>query len=78
MRGDEEVCWESWSVKVTVAEPKTENGMSLPTFWTICFSYYFLFPSLINFFLSFFLPVPSIDTALYSMDWNETGIFISS
>ncbi|KAI0166147.1 DUF1649-domain-containing protein [Xylariaceae sp. FL1272] len=23
--GDEEVCWESWTVKVTVAEPKTEN-----------------------------------------------------
>lgn len=26
MRGDEEVCWENWTVKVTVAEPKTESG----------------------------------------------------
>lgn len=25
-RGDEEVCWESWTVKVTVAEPRTESG----------------------------------------------------
>lgn len=24
--GDEEICWESWTVKVTVAEPKTESG----------------------------------------------------
>lgn len=24
--GDEEVCWERWTVKVTVAEPKTETG----------------------------------------------------
>ncbi|KAI1384684.1 DUF1649-domain-containing protein, partial [Hypoxylon trugodes] len=23
--GDEEVCWESWTVKVTVAEPRTES-----------------------------------------------------
>lgn len=23
---DEEVCWESWTVKVTVAEPRTESG----------------------------------------------------
>ncbi|KAI2639642.1 DUF1649-domain-containing protein [Hypomontagnella submonticulosa] len=23
--GDEEVCWESWNVKVTVAEPRTES-----------------------------------------------------
>lgn len=23
---DEEVCWERWTVKVTVAEPKTETG----------------------------------------------------
>lgn len=27
-RGDEEVCWESWTVKVTVAEPRTETGTS--------------------------------------------------
>lgn len=27
-RGDEEVCWERWTVKVTVAEPRTESGMS--------------------------------------------------
>lgn len=26
MRGDEEVCWELWTVKVTVAEPRTETG----------------------------------------------------
>ena len=25
-RGDEEVCWESWTLKVTVAEPRTESG----------------------------------------------------
>ncbi|KAK3375392.1 autophagy-related protein [Podospora didyma] len=25
MRGDDEVCWESWTVKVTVAEPRTEE-----------------------------------------------------
>lgn len=30
MRGDDEVCWESWTVKVTVAEPRTESGMSPP------------------------------------------------
>lgn len=27
-RGDEEVCWESWTVRVTVAEPRTESGTS--------------------------------------------------
>lgn len=27
-RGDEEICWECWTVKVTVAEPRTESGMS--------------------------------------------------
>jgi len=37
MRGDEEVCWESWTLKVTVAEPRTESGeisrrSPLPTF----------------------------------------------
>lgn len=26
-RGDDEVCWENWTVKVTVAEPRTESGM---------------------------------------------------
>ncbi|GAB1320168.1 hypothetical protein MFIFM68171_10378 [Madurella fahalii] len=25
MRGDDEVCWERWTVKVTVAEPRTEG-----------------------------------------------------
>jgi hypothetical protein len=25
-KGDEEVCWESWTIRVTVAEPRTENG----------------------------------------------------
>jgi autophagy-related protein 101 len=29
-RGDDEVCWECWTVKVTVAEPRTENGTPLP------------------------------------------------
>lgn len=24
-KGDEEVCWESWTIRVTVAEPRTEN-----------------------------------------------------
>lgn len=27
-RGDDEVCWECWTVKVTVAEPRTESGKS--------------------------------------------------
>lgn len=27
-RGEEEVCWETWTIKVTVAEPRTENGTS--------------------------------------------------
>jgi hypothetical protein len=26
--GDEEICWECWTVKVTVAEPRTESGKS--------------------------------------------------
>jgi hypothetical protein len=26
MRAEEEICWESWTVKVTVAEPRTESG----------------------------------------------------
>jgi len=28
-RGDEEVCWERWTVKVVVAEPRTESGAFL-------------------------------------------------
>lgn len=32
MRGDDEVCWESWTVKVTVAEPRTEGGERFPLF----------------------------------------------
>lgn len=28
-RGDEEVCWECWTIKVTVAEPRTESGMDI-------------------------------------------------
>lgn len=27
-RGDDEVCWENWTVRVTVAEPRTESGRS--------------------------------------------------
>lgn len=34
--GDEEVCWESWNVKVTVAEPRTESGASLPSYPIPC------------------------------------------
>lgn len=26
MRGDDEVPWESWTIKVTVADPRTEGG----------------------------------------------------
>ncbi len=26
VRGEEEICWERWTVKVTVAEPRTETG----------------------------------------------------
>lgn len=33
-RGDDEVCWECWTVKVTVAEPRTENGT--PSLLGIC------------------------------------------
>ncbi|KAF4437783.1 hypothetical protein F53441_12963 [Fusarium austroafricanum] len=28
-RGDEEVCWECWTIKVTVAEPRTESGTEI-------------------------------------------------
>lgn len=31
-RGDEEVCWECWTVKVTVAEPRTESGAFISLF----------------------------------------------
>ena len=32
-RGDDEVCWECWTVKVTVADPRTESGSScLPAY----------------------------------------------
>jgi autophagy-related protein 101 len=41
--GDEEVCWECWTVKVTVAEPRTESGAYIPlpdrispSLWTTC------------------------------------------
>lgn len=33
-KGDEEVCWESWTIRVTVAEPRTENGESSPHNYT--------------------------------------------
>lgn len=33
-KGDEEVCWESWTIRVTVAEPRTENGESSPYNYT--------------------------------------------
>lgn len=38
-RGDDEVCWECWTVKVTVAEPRTESGAFMPR---LCF-FLFLF-----------------------------------
>lgn len=34
-RGDEEVCWESWTIRVTVAEPRTESGEFLVFFLLI-------------------------------------------
>lgn len=30
-KGEEEVCWETWTLDVTIATPRTESGMSLPT-----------------------------------------------
>lgn len=35
MRGDDEVCWENWTVKVTVAEPRTEAGTASSSFYPI-------------------------------------------
>ena len=35
-RGDEEVCWECWTVKVTVAEPRTESGAFAPDIRCCC------------------------------------------
>lgn len=35
-RGDEEVCWECWTIKVTVAEPRTESGTYMTTTEDIC------------------------------------------
>ncbi len=35
---DEEVCWESWTLKVTVAEPRTESGRFL--FLLLFFSFF--------------------------------------
>jgi hypothetical protein len=37
--GVEEVCWETWTIKVTVAEPRTENGMNATLFTWINQSY---------------------------------------
>jgi len=41
--GEEEICWESWTIKVTVAEPRTESGEFLfyprgasSPFWGMC------------------------------------------
>lgn len=28
-KGEEEVCWEMWTLDVTIATPRTESGMSL-------------------------------------------------
>lgn len=41
-RGEDEVCWEVWTVKVTVAEPKTDNGE--PPFPTRFACLYFYIP----------------------------------
>jgi hypothetical protein len=38
-RGDDEVCWESWTVKVTVSEPRTESGTSHHAFHIIANNY---------------------------------------
>lgn len=39
-KGEEDVCWESWTVRVTVAEPKTDSGESSFSFlWTSDASY---------------------------------------
>ncbi|KAL6403763.1 hypothetical protein AUP68_13134 [Ilyonectria robusta] len=35
-RGDEEVCWECWTIKVTVAEPRTESGAYNPEIRPLC------------------------------------------
>lgn len=35
-RGDEEVCWECWTIKVTVAEPRTESGAYNPEMRPLC------------------------------------------
>lgn len=40
--GDEEVCWERWTVKVTVAEPKTETGAFLSPPIYMCVLLYLL------------------------------------
>jgi autophagy-related protein 101 len=29
-KAEEEVCWEVWTLDVTIATPRTESGMSLP------------------------------------------------
>ena len=39
MRGDDEVCWESWTVKVTVAEPRTEGGEFIPLLFGVVFPF---------------------------------------
>jgi hypothetical protein len=39
MRGDDEVCWESWTVKVTVAEPRTEGGEFIPLPFGVVFPF---------------------------------------
>lgn len=31
-KGEEEVCWERWTLDVTLATPRTESGMNLETF----------------------------------------------
>jgi 3-methyladenine DNA glycosylase AlkD len=32
-KGEEEVCWEQWTLDVTLATPRTESGMdSFPTY----------------------------------------------
>lgn len=38
-RGDDEVCWECWTVKVTVAEPRTEGGKFYPSFFRPIMTY---------------------------------------
>ena len=44
-KAEEEVCWETWTLQVTIATPKTEDGMyHFSAFWfTFHYSFFFFF-----------------------------------